>query len=346
LKNEKEKPSIGRFLSRLREFLPTKMLSLLRGAKGNSYLRGIASTLKSSDSPDSMSALALAPYRLIGEKITPLLGLFKDLEQQLPKANMKIAFQAYVAFMVLFSGIAGVVIFALSLALSLVLGAALAIGFGIAFMLGFFCALIVFVGLYAYPSMQVDSRKRTLEEELPYVASHMAVLSRAGLPPERILRSVTSVETTGIRSVAAEEAANIDRDVHFLGLDIISAIERRMKNSPSKKFQDYLDGFVSVARSGGDLTSYFLASAKGFMDSARIAAKQLVETLGGLAETYVSMMVVFPLLIVVMLSIMNMIGGGLGGFSTLFIMQLVTYLAIPTLAAIMLLLLDSVMPPR
>jgi hypothetical protein len=58
------------------------------------------------------------------------------------------------------------------------------------------------------------------------------------------------------------------------------------------------------------------------------------------------MMVVFPLLIIVMLSIMNMIGGGIGGFSTLFLMQIVTYLAIPAMAFVMLLLLDSVMPPR
>jgi flagellar protein FlaJ len=119
-----------------------------------------------------------------------------------------------------------------------------------------------------------------------------------------------------------------------------------MKAAPSRRFIDFLDGFVSVARSGGDLTNYFLASAKGFMDSARIAARQLIETLGGLAEAYVSTMVVFPLLVIVMLSIMNMIGGGLGGFSTLFLMQVVTYLAIPALAFIMLLLLDSVVPPR
>jgi len=118
--------------------------------------------------------------------------------------------------------------------------------------------------------MQADTRRRILDEELPYVASHMAVLSSPGCARE-------DLEVTyrccggGIRSVAAEEAANIDRDVHFMGMDVISAIERRMRTSPSKKFVNFLDGFVSVARSGGDLTSYFLASAKGFMDSARIA---------------------------------------------------------------------------
>ena len=45
-------------------------------------------------------------------------------------------------------------------------------------------------------------------------------------------------------------------------------------------------------------------------------------------------------------SIMNMMGGGIGGFSTVFLMEVVTYLAIPALASIMLLLLDSVIPSR
>jgi len=310
---------------------------------GSKILSGSRSA---TDSQDAMQDLVLAPYRLLGKHTDRLLPRMGELEKQLLRANIKIAFPAYVAFMLLFSALGGVTIFVSSFLIAFVLGATMVMSFVLALVLGLCCLLIVLGLLYVYPSMQAGTRKRLLDEELPYVASHMAVLSRSGLPPERILRSLTNVEAVGIRSVAAEEAANIDRDVHFMGLDVISAIERRMRTSPSRKFVGFLDGFVSVARSGGDLTSYFLSAAGGFMDQARIAARQLVETLGGLAEAYVSMMVVFPLLMIVMLSIMNMIGGGIGGFSTLFLMQLITYVGIPMMALIMLLLLDSVMPPR
>jgi flagellar protein FlaJ len=136
------------------------------------------------------------------------------------------------------------------------------------------------------------------------------------------------------------------RDVSLLGYDVISAMRRCIQNSPSKRFVDFLDGFISVTRSGGDLTAYFLSSAKAFMEAARIAARQLVETLGGLAEAYVSMMVVFPLIVVIMLSVMGMIGGGLGGFSPVTVMEIVTYAVVPMMALILLLLLDSIMPPR
>ena len=343
MSNKKDK-SIFQRLSGPKKKWMTNLTSRLQETKISSkILRG---SKAATDNPDPFQSLVLIPYRLLSEHTDRLLPRFGELQKQLLRANIKVAFPAYVAFMLLFSIMAGAIVFVSSLLIPLLLGATIIISLVLAFALGVSCLLIVFALLYIYPSMQADTRKRILEEELPYVASHMAVLSRSGLPPERILRSLTNVEAVGIRSIAAEEAANIDRDVHFMGMDVISAVERRMRTSPSRKFADFLDGFVSVARSGGDLTSYFLASAKGFMDSARIAARQLVETLGGIAEAYVTMMVVFPLLIIVMLSIMNMIGGGLGGFSTLFLMQIVTYLAIPALAFIMLLLLDSVMPPR
>jgi len=290
--------------------------------------------------------LALAPYRLLGDRLKRFFPFFGAIEKSLPRANMKVAFQAYVSLLIFFSSIAGVSTFLITFLIDFLAGAYMMNAFQVAFALGFLVWITLFVSLYFYPSMQVGTRKRILDEELPYVASHMAVLSRANLPPERVFRSIIDVEAMGIRSVAAEESKNIIRDVGFLGYDILSAMEQRIKQSPSNRFVDYLDGFISVTRSGGDLTSYFMTSAKAHMDSARIAARQLVETLGAFAEAYVSLMVVFPLLVIVMLSVMGMIGGNVGGFGMLFLMQLVTYLMIPALATILLLFLDSIIPPR
>jgi flagellar protein FlaJ len=295
---------------------------------------------------DFIEFLALAPYRLIGEKTKKFAAKFMGLQTQLMRADIKVAHEAYVAMILLFTGLGGISILGATFFVSLIAGATLMVGILVSVIMASIGTSIIFITLYFYPSMQVGNRKRILEEELPYVASHMAVLSKANMPPERIFRSITQVEDVGMKSIAAEEARNIIRDVNFLGYDIISAMERRIRHSPSPKFVDFLDGFISVSRSGGSLTSYFMATAKALMDSARIAARQLLETLGGIAEAYISMMVVFPLLIIVMLSIMGMIGGNLGGFGMLFIMQLVTYLAIPAFALILLLLLDSIIPPR
>ena len=295
---------------------------------------------------DFLQLLALGPYRLLGDRLVKLLPLFRDIEKKLPKANIRVAFAAYVSVMLFFSAISVVSIFSIVFLISWLSGAFLVNALLVAFALAVLCGFFVFVSLYLYPSLQIGGRRRILDEELAYVASHMAVLSRANMPPERIFRSLGDVESMGIKSIAAEESKNIIRDVSLMGYDIISAIEQRIKDSPSSKFVDFLDGFISVIRSGGDLTSYLLTSAKVLMDSARIAAERLVETLGAFAEAYVSLMVVFPLLVVIMMSVMGMIGGTIGGMGILFLMQVVTYLAIPAFAMMLLLLLDSMMPPR
>lgn len=291
--------------------------------------------------------ILLSPYRMVGDRIVRVLPLFEDLKGTLERARLKIAFPAYVAFMLFFSSVAAASAFTLTFILSFFLFYAslfwavlLAVAFAL---LG---GAIVLIFLYVYPSSLASSRRRLLEEELPYVASHMAVLSQAGLTPERMFHSLASIEAKGFKSVAAEEARDIVRDVYLLGFDVVSAMERCSRRSPSAAFSEFIDGMVGVTRSGGDLTKYFLNSAKGFMDSARIAARQLVETLGTLAEAYVSMMVVFPLIAIVMLAVMGVIGGTLGGVSILFVMYLIAYALLPVFAMMLLLLLDSIMPPR
>jgi len=288
----------------------------------------------------------LYPYRILGDKIARALPFFEDLKLALIKADMKVVFQAYVAFILFFSSIAFLSIFLLTIFASLILGVSLILSFLTSVALGLLAGSITLIILYIYPSMLASERKRLLEEELPYLASHMAILAKAGLPPERIFRSLAMLEAKGAKSIAAEEAKNIIRNVDFLGIDIISAIEIERDRSPSQLFSDFIDGVIGVSRSGGDLTSYFLSSAKAFMDSARISARKLVDTLGTIAEVYIAALVVFPLVGVIMLAIMGIIGGSLGWFSIMTLMYLISYILVPFLSMMILFLLDGMMPKR
>jgi len=290
--------------------------------------------------------LILSPYRLLGNRIVKVLPQFEDLKESLIKSRLKIAFPAYVAFMFFFSSLAVAVTFAISLTISLLLYASLLWSLLLSGVFALFAGIIILFVLYSYPSTNESTRKRHLKEELPYMASHMAVLSQAGLTPERIFRSLASTEVKSFKSIAAEEATDVVRDVYLMGFDIVSAMGRCSKRDLHPSFSEFIDGMIGVTRSGGSLTKYFLTSAREFMIATRIAARQLAETLGTVAEAYVSLMVVFPLIAVVMLSVMGMVGGSLGGFSITSIMYLIAYLLLPIFALIMMVMLDSIMPPR
>ena len=68
-----------------------------------------------------------------------------------------------------------------------------------------------------------------------------------------------------------------------------------------------------------------------------------------MAEVYVSLMIALPLALVVMLSIMSFLGGGtsmLGNIDPNVLLTLVAFVITPIGVLVILLILDSMTPPR
>ncbi|NYT00988.1 MAG: hypothetical protein GKB99_04625 [Methanocellales archaeon] len=294
----------------------------------------------------SITSFLAAPQQFMGKSLDRLLPLFNDLKANLLRANIKISFPTYVSYNLFFPSVSLIAIIATVPVIAFMYGESLLLSIFLGLSFGLLSWAIVFAIIYVYPSNLASSRKKTIEEELPYLSSHMAVLSQGGLPPERIFRSLSMLDTKEIKSVMAEEATNIVRDVAVLGCDIITSMEKSIERSPSKKFTDFIRGFIAVTRSGGDMTRYFLMSARSLMDSAKIAAKELTDNLGIVAEFYVALMIVFPLLVLIMLSVMGIIGGSIGGISIMMTMNLVSYIAVPISAMFLIVYLDTIMPPK
>jgi archaeal flagellar protein FlaJ len=199
---------------------------------------------------------------------------------------------------------------------------------------------------YIYPLLEISSRARKIEANLPLTANFMAVLASAGMPPERIFRSLANV---GDEFGVGEELRRIIADIELLGLDLNAALRSGSLRSASRKFGAMLDGIVTTSHMGGDLAS-FLREASEKYKKVRVASmKSYLESLGGMAEVYVSFMIALPLALVVMLSIMSFLGGGasmLGNLDPQVILMLVAFVITPAGVGILLLMIDSMTPPR
>jgi len=282
----------------------------------------------------------LVAYRYLGRRIQTSLPYFQDLGVTMQRAALKISLQSYVSMMILFSGTSTLVSFSIIVSVLVIIkvGAGLAVmyGFGIGLLLG----VAVFSLLYFLPSLLAMTRRKKMDLELPYVASHMSILAAAGIPPTRMFKLLEDSRTT---PEVASDSNEIVRDVEILGKDIMTALETERERSPSRIFADVLEGLVATIRSGGDMKNYLLDATHTIMDLRRIAAKQLIDSLGVFAETYISLMIVFPLLIIVMFSVMALVGGGLGGISVTMMMSLVTYGIIPVCGMAVIVMLDSIL---
>jgi flagellar protein FlaJ len=284
-------------------------------------------------------------YQLVGGRATRFLPLFKDLDVNLKKSGIKINFKAYVSTVILASLLMATsimifvpvllfFIFKLSLFLSLLFGVGVSL----------FAGALTVIGFYVYPTYRADSLKRDLEDEMPFTTGYMSILAGAGVPPDFIWRSLAQIDSSlSISNVAR----TVVRDVELFGFDVISALETTSKRTPSERFKEMLEGFISVVHSGGNLVKYLRNRSQQYMKLKQIALRRFSDTLGVLAEFYVTLMVAGTLIFVVMLAVMAMLGsGGFGPLDSRLLLQLLTYIGLPIGSVVFLVILDMVSPKR
>ena len=74
--------------------------------------------------------------------------------------------------------------------------------------------------------------------------------------------------------------------------------------------------------------------------------KKSTAALGMLSELYTILLIVFPLLGSIILSVMGMMTPSLGGFKLEFLMTMLTFGLVPVLGGMMLFMLDAMVPKR
>ena len=324
----KLKVAVKRLEAKLRGFKFSKEKKLQRTAKESQ---------KSLETPLSFA------YKLFGDKSARVLPLFKDLDQSLQKSGLKVNFKAYVSLTVVASFLIALpVAVATTLLLLLVfnmpLSSVLLFGVGTAM----FTWAFSIVGFYLYPVYRADKHKREVEDELPFTTGYMSILASAGVSPEKMFYSLSTLNPP---LAASNEANEVVKHINLFGLDIISALEKTSSRTPSQKFRDMIEGMISTIHSGGNLGAFLREKFKTHMKLKRITLKKQADSLSVLSEIYVALLLTGPLLFIIMLSVMSVLGGGgLAGLSPELLLSLLTYIGIPICALIFLIILDSASP--
>ena len=205
-----------------------------------------------------------------------------------------------------------------------------------------FAWVLSIASFYLYPVYRADKHKRELDDELPFTTGYMAILASAGVSPERIFQSLSSLS---VPLAASSEAKETVKDISLFGLDIISALERISTLTPSEKLRDTIEGMISTIHTGGNLGVFLREKFKTHMKLKRVSLKKYADSLSVLSEVYVALLLTGPLLLIIMFSVMSMLGGGgLGMFSSDLLLSLMTYIGIPVAALIFLVIVDSTSP--
>lgn len=268
-------------------------------------------------------------WRTMGRTAKARTNQLQVLDDSLLKAHMKIRPEEYLAYVLMATVIAAILGVVIGVVVGFVLfslmGVTIVLRILVAVLAIFLLPVMTYFVLLGSPGSKAKSRGRDIDKRIAAAMSFISAMASADVNIDVIFKELSRQKVYGEIS---QEAAWITRDTELLGSDILTAIKRAAKRSPSSKFQDFLQGVVTTSTSGGQLKPYFLLKAEEYQKENKLELKSQMETLGMLAESFVTVVVAFPLFLVLILAIMAIVGGGDPGFMVI-MLYLIVLMMIP-----------------
>ncbi len=290
------------------------------------------------------SSIHVLSYRLLNNHVKFLYPRLHKVEKILKQSRIPIPYEVYVCSMVFFSAIAGMIGLIAGIIISILVNIQpAAFAFLLPIIAGAGMAQITFFILQTMPNIQIKNRASKLQEELPHFLGYMATLATSGLSLEGIFKTISTEDSD---EAIVEDARFITRNIEVMGMDLVTAITDLIKRTPPGPYSELLEGAIITVQSGGDLKEYFIATGKVQLEEKKMALKKSTESLGVLSEMYTILLIVFPLMSVIMLSIMAIMSPDLAGFDLITLMNLMTYVMVPFFGFLLLFMMDSMIPKR
>lgn len=299
---------------------------------------------KQKQQEESVGIVHVYSYKLLNDHIKFLYPKLAKLEKTIKQAMMPIPFEVYVSSMVFFSLIAGICGVVIGIVTTQFISIQpVIVGYLLPPVAGMALMAMTFGILQIIPPMRVKNRSTKLLEEIPHFIGYMSTLATSGLSLEEIFKSIAKEETD---EDIVKDARFITRNIEILGMDLITAVKDLISRTPPGPYSELLEGAIITSQSGGDLKEYFNATAKVQLGEKKMLLQKTTESLGSVAEIYTILLIVFPLLAVIMLSIMGIMSPSLGGFDLLTLMNLLTFAVVPLSGVLMLVMMDTMVPKR
>ena len=165
----------------------------------------------------------------------------------------------------------------------------------------------VFGAYIALPYSRASNREREINTLLPDAVSFMYALSLGGMSQVEIIETMAEAKDT--YGEVSQEFRTILQETRYFDTDYRSAIQKRSAQTPSAELSQFFTDMLSIIDSGGSMTEFLDDKKDVHFRTAKEGQEQDLETLELFSEMYITLSL-FPLLLIVILVILDMIGGG------------------------------------
>ena len=197
--------------------------------------------------------------------------------------------------------------------------------------------MITYLLFLVYPGFRAGERKGDIDKNLPYAVTYLYALSRGGMNLIEIFRSLSKCAST--YGEVSKEIDVIVRDMDYFGNDLRTSLQNICDSTPSSNFRELMHNLLTVIDSGGDIPTYFRDKSEHYLAKAKVEQKGFLETLGLVAESYVTAFVAGPLFMIILGVMMSVMGSG-----TDMMIYAIIYAVIPIGSMIFVVMVNIITP--
>ncbi len=128
-----------------------------------------------------------------------------------------------------------------------------------------------------------------IDRELPFAVMMFTTLAASGVT---LYESWKKMRSAQLLPRIQKDAEDIVRQVEVLGYDPLTVMHKKAEKNPSRLYRDFLLGFASSVRSGGNVVSFLRSKLRSILEVQAAAATRSIEKLGTLVEAYAVMLIV------------------------------------------------------
>lgn len=280
-------------------------------------------------------------YRLLG-RVSSYIEL-QGLRRSIRISMIPVIYEAYLSFMILSTIIAVLIASSASFIaydiLYTYITSIIAVEYAlpILYSIPIYIPLAVFASLYVYPAILASSRLKGVDSELMHAVNNMALLATSD---DRIESILARLIDKGKGYIARDFRYVLNRV--NLGENIAEVLEEIAERSPNTRYRRFLEGLIQAYYTD-NIRAYLINTSDSMMVETRQRLTKITDSMNTLGELYVTLLIVFPLIGIIMLSMLDMLGGNSSFINTIDMIRVIAYLLVPLLGIVMLIIADSML---
>lgn len=199
--------------------------------------------------------------------------------------------------------------------------------------------LVILIFL-VYPRIVAMNRASGLDTEIPFAAAYISVLASGGISPFKAFERLKDIK---ILPQMGNAARLVYTDTKARGIDPVTSLENNAKHVPSKDYKEFVLGYASTLRVGGDTQHYLLKRTEMMFENRKNKVKVIGERIALLMESYIMVAILLALTLYIMYVVTKILPMG----SQLFSMEsfvLFAYIFLPVISGVFLYLIDVTQP--